>query len=297
MKSLKALSLFAGEFQSEDIALLSEIKNLRHLRLVDTRDSRSRRGAREDTDERYRERARAMQSIIKNSTSTLESLVVKTDKLLTDNHLLVHWGEKGPASAMSKAAEPERAAFYTLKSLNLTTNRLETDAIAQLHRSIDFTKLDELVIGPFGSENCLLFRNLAALTDPLSSQGANMKLRHLCVSMKGEYRLDLTPEEIIARLETKCRFISSFDSLETLQLDCFGEHPKNATIGPRLTDMLLQAILRHSNLRTLRIFRSVTTSTLAIPNLSAKAVGQIVDGLPWLQEFEFMADRGQMVGI
>ena len=54
---------------------------------------------------------------------------------------------------------------------------------------------------------------------------------------------------------------------------------------------MLQAILKHKNLRELRICYKGKISGKEIPYLSDKTVGDLVDGLPHLREFEFAPDE------
>ncbi|KAH8883470.1 hypothetical protein GQ53DRAFT_663811 [Thozetella sp. PMI_491] len=261
-KSLKALNLFTKMPDNEDVTALSQIKNLKHLSI-------------HDTDWGFSTPSKILQSIIKNSASSLESLTV-------------------PAGETAAAPE-KKAIFQALKSLDLTFYHAESDAIRAMVSAIDFTQLNELAIGNCHSDNSLLFRHLAGLNDSSSTGTSRMKLRHLCLTMDDGSPSRLTPEERREHLEAKCRFISSFDTLETLQLEDYGQYPENASItNPGLVDVVLQAILCHRGLRVLRISYRGKMSGYAIPYLSAATVGAIVDGLPQLREFQFAPDEVQM---
>ncbi|CAM1501380.1 Fc.00g105420.m01.CDS01 [Cosmosporella sp. VM-42] len=64
--------------------------------------------------------------------------------------------------------------------------------------------------------------------------------------------------------------------------------------NPGLSDILLYAILKHENLRSLRICYSGVISGRKIPYLSVTTVATIINNLPQLQEFEFAPEEAEM---
>jgi hypothetical protein len=261
----------------EDLLALANIKGLRHLRLSDSFYN-------------VPERRKALQAMIRNSASTLESLCIDTGNL---SPLLFDWAEKDPTLAVTK---PNKTILTALKSLSLECNTMREEDINTIFRAVDFTQLVELGRCRMFEQDRYFYRKLATLAKTAESDGTGMKLRHLCVTMSRYGSDDDTMEDIAKKIEDISGLISLFNSLESLELEDYGEYPvAGATTNPGLDNNMLQAILRNKNLKTLKIFYGCRSSDFRIPYLSPRNVGTLIDGLPQLQKFEFAPDEAQIV--
>lgn len=279
LKNLKALRLFSSEVEAEDMKPLAKIKNLKHL---DLQDYGGFRGAIDRN---------IMQSMLRNSLSTLQSLVVET--AMYAGNFLQGWESK---SSGKDGTTPGTHNFTALKSLSLSGITIDASAIKSLHKAIDFMQLGDLTLVHLNDTAGLLLQHLTSLTTSYQGISAGISLRKLNLKMSDDNFMH-TPEQKKAGFEAKCRFISSFGTLTTLELPDYGQYPDSIATNPGLADMLLQAILKHKNLRNLRIPYTGRTSGMKVPYISATTVGIIIAGLPHLQEFEFAPEEEQMVGF
>ncbi|CAG8955101.1 hypothetical protein HYFRA_00007116 [Hymenoscyphus fraxineus] len=97
---------------------------------------------------------------------------------------------------------------------------------------------------------------------------------------------DSTIENRKAIFESKYRFISSFDTLTSLSLMIYTVELGHAG--------LFQAILKHKNLRTLRIEYDDAWRNFIAYLSGACTVQTLIEGLPYLPEFEFSPDDTQI---
>ncbi|KAH8674452.1 hypothetical protein BGZ60DRAFT_373021 [Tricladium varicosporioides] len=275
LKNLKALRLFSSSVEAEDMKPLAKIKNLKHLDIQDYS------GFGNSIDRNI------TQSILRNSMSTLQSLVVETN--MYAGNFLQDW--KGKAAGMD-GTTPESCSFTALKSLSLSGITIDASAVKSLHKAIDFMRLGELTIVHFNDTDGLLLQYLTSFTSSQST-GTGINLRKLSLKMS-DNTFGHTSEQKKAQFEAKCRFISSFGTLTTLELPDYGQYPDSIATNPGLADILLQAILKHKNLRCLRIPYKGKMSGMKVPYLSATTVEVIIAGLPQLQEFEFAPEEEQI---
>jgi hypothetical protein len=280
LKKLKALRLISSAFENEDFTPFANIKNLKHLELEhyggsgDIIDSRN-----------------SLQSMLRNSMSTLQSLALATTGFASN--LLPYFESYDPGK---DATMCENHSFTALRSLSLSSMMIDASAINALHKAIDFMRLGQLTIVNLGDPDGLLMRHLITLAVSSQSVGECIRLRSLFLNMS-DHSFTATPAQEEAGFKAKCHFISSFDTLTTLELPNYGQYPSNIATNPGLSDILLQAILKHKNLKTLRISYSGIISGFKVPYLSAATVGAIIGGLPQLQEFDFAPQEEQMVGL
>ncbi|KAK7927816.1 hypothetical protein PG985_004814 [Apiospora marii] len=146
------------------------------------------------------------------------------------------------------------------------------ETIRQMLESIDFLKLERLVIlGPC-TTNSPLFESLAGVFGTAS--------RPYLTTL--EIRIWMNVEAVV-------RFISSFHTLTSLALSY------QRLLDRDDLEYLLPAILKHTRLETLRIpYRKKGSE--GVP-LSAQTVGAIVDGLPVLRNFEFAPEEENLKEI
>jgi hypothetical protein len=156
---------------------------------------------------------------------------------------------------------------------------ISPNQVEDMQRAIDFGKLDELIVSGF-KDDSRFFRQISA-----------SNLRHLWVSLFPEP----SPEKAKIRLESRCSFISSFSSLETLVLDSYGNHKENLIASNHeFANIIVEAIRKHSKLRILRI-TSKRESSVDVSFMGAEAVKSIIAGLPNLQILQFAPDCKEIV--
>jgi hypothetical protein len=274
LKNLKALCLFASDFKGTDMEAMASIKNLKHLYLED-------RG--NDYDSLVNKSAIA-QSMLLNSTATLQSLIWEANEWCIS--IFENWE--------TKAISTDAHSFTALKQFSISHVRIDEDFMTSIRKAIDFVQLSELKIGYLTDPECLLFNHLTSLAKYTQGTGASICLRSLSLKMSDDdYRY--SPEQQRASLEAKCRLLVSFDTLTALELVDYGQYPKGVATNPGLPEMLLEGILNHKRLRTLKISYNGVRSNYRVPYLSSETVGNIIDGLPQLQELEFAPDENQIV--
>ncbi|KAJ4327626.1 hypothetical protein N0V84_001875 [Fusarium piperis] len=249
---------------------LAKVKNLQHLHVEDYNWASGEGNN------------NVVRSILLNSRSTLRSLSMQTSSYATC--FLEDWEEMISAS---KSSQPH--ALTALKSFTLSGVGFDQgDFLKSLQRAIDFTSLQELRLGSLSQYNHHLFQYLASLAS--SAQGKPISLRTLSVDMSHD-RYGGAPEQKQLGYDAKSAFISSFNTLSTLQIVDYNQYPHEQRFNPGLADTMLKAILKHENLKVLRISYTGIIGDCKIPYLSAKTVAAIVNNLPHLEEFEFAPDE------
>jgi hypothetical protein len=270
LKNLQALRLLSNKSEYEARAPLAKIKNLKHLSVEDG----------------FSDKNGVIQSIVLNSASTLRSLAVTTDPYTTG--CFQDW-EK-----MVSANDPlsrEKHSLTVLKYLSLCGMSFDTAFIKSLQKAVDFMGLRELTLGHLADGKHILFQHLTTLT---TSSATGICLRSLSLDMSESWYGE-TPEQVQTTLAAICYFISSFDTLTTLEIKNFNQYPDTIPVNPGLPHALLQAILKHKNLKTLKISYAGMMGGRRIPFLSAKTVSAIIDNLPHLQDFEFAPQEAEIV--
>ncbi|KAF1817037.1 hypothetical protein P152DRAFT_387111 [Eremomyces bilateralis CBS 781.70] len=269
LKNIQALRLHEPEIEA--MTPLAKIKNLKHLSVENSSFNNN-----------------IVQSILLNSTSTLRSLVVKGNGYAIS--FLQDWEKK--VSADDALAKREYS-LTVLKSFTLSGVSFDATFITSLQRAIDYMGLCELTLGHLSDGKHLFFQHLTNLATSSHNSATGISLRSLCLEMSDD-RYGETPEHIQTNFEAKCRFISAFDTLTTLEVKDYNQYPNTITTNPGLPDTLLQAILKHQNLRSLKISYQGMVSGCKIPYLSATTVAAIIDNLPQLQDLEFAPEEAEI---
>ncbi|KAM6515042.1 hypothetical protein FSOLCH5_009279 [Fusarium solani] len=252
---------------------LAKVKNLQHLSVEDYSWG-SAMG-----------KDNVVRAMLLNSRSTLRSLSMKTSSYATS--FLEDWEKIVSASKSSQAH-----GLIALKSLTLSGVRFdEGNFLKSMQRAIDFASLQELKLGRLSEGRHRLFQYLSSFAG--SAQDKRIALRILSVDMSHNQRME-TPEQEQMGFDAKCAFISSFDTLSTLELVDYNQYPQEHVVNPGLSDTLLQAILKHENLRVLRISYRGIISGCKIPYLSAETVATIVNNLPHLEDFTFAPEESEI---
>lgn len=277
LRELKALSLNASDASSEDISPIAHIEGLKHLNLQLGWGGGPNIG----------------QRLIRNSMSTLRTLAIASNS--SYYHCFQNWDQIAGPSGPHDSDSGSR--FSHLHSLQMTHLLIDEEFIKIFQRVIDFAKLRELDIGFLVDDHVVFWPFLTGLVASFKSKNVDLHLRVFSTDMRDE-RHSYTSDQRAARVAVKSAFIASFDTLTTLELRNYGQFdPKQIPINPGLSDNLLQAILHHQNLTTLRMSYVGVISGLEIPYLSATTVSKIIDGLPVLRHFEFAPDETQIDAI
>jgi hypothetical protein len=273
LTNLQALRLLSGTSKAEAVAPLAKIKNLKHL-------SVEYGGSDESI---------AVRSILLNSASTLRSLLIQTASFATS--FWQDWEEKVFANDV---LAKQQHVLSALKSLSLSGVSFDSTSMKSLQSAVDFMALCELTLGRFSDGKHLLLQTLASLANSPQNNSTRISLRSLCLDMS-ENRLTETIEQRQTNFEATCRFISAFDTLTSLEIREYNQYPDTIPLNPGLPGTLLQAILRHKNLRSLKLSYAGVMSNHKIPYLSAATVATLVDNLPRLRNLEFAPEEARIV--
>lgn len=269
MKKLKALRLVNDSITAENKALLSNLQHLQHLSIIPAYNA--------DIFSASDSRNTHVRDILQGLAPTIRVLEVISNSCCSD--FVPGWNK----AATSHSASQVR--LDSLKSFTLQKISFDEAFVSSLHAAIVFPALHRLVLGPIYGGRDLFFNSLIRV---FANGGDRLQLRILRMSICPN-----TPaEESYAPFRSEsaiCRFLSSFDTLSTLELK-LEIHLHDAADGgdvpdPGLPDALLQALLKHKGLETLVI--SPTTYSNH-PWLSPSAVAKIIDAMPLLHGFEFV---------
>ncbi|KAF4958090.1 hypothetical protein FGADI_2648 [Fusarium gaditjirri] len=213
---------------------------------------------------------RPLQSMLLNSLSTLQSLEVRTTKYRSD--FLSDWKDKLKVRNPDASEQDFCGDFCANMMPNIT-------------RAFDFLKLRELNLMGLEEGQLTFFKHLEDLFSKADKR--DIHLRKLCLDMKGPGSASSYAETEV-HLEGKYRFISSFDSLTSLEIHDYNMYNTNMQSNPGLSRRLLQSVVKHIGLETLRFhYRHMGSEPWEIPFASAETVKILVKNLPSLRVFEF----------
>ncbi|KAF5575844.1 hypothetical protein FPCIR_12983 [Fusarium pseudocircinatum] len=261
MKNLKSIRLdpYEHSIKSEAITSLAKLSNLEHI-CIEDRGWGSIVVANE----------RLLQSMLLNSLSTLQSLEIRTSKYYSD--FLGDWEDK------LKARNPD--ALERGFSGDFCENMMPN-----ITRAFDFLQLRELNLMSLEEGQLTFFKYLEDLFSKADKR--DIHLRKLCLDMKGP-DAELSYAETEVHLEGMYRFISSFDSLTGLEIHDYNMYNTNVQSNPGLSRRLLQSVVKHTGLETLRFhYRHTGRDRWEIPYVSVESVKILVRNLPSLRVFEF----------
>ncbi|EXK84527.1 hypothetical protein FOQG_11316 [Fusarium oxysporum f. sp. raphani 54005] len=276
LKNLKSICLHPYErtIKPEAMIPLAKLSNLEHICIED----RSW-GSIAMTNER------PLQSMLLNSLSTLQSLEVRTVKYYSD--FLGDW--EGKLKARNPDALEQEYDFTALKSLTIHgisfSGEFCENMMPNITRAFDFLKLRELNLMGLEEGQLTFFKHLEDLFSKADKR--DIHLRKLCLEMKGP---DHEPSyaETEVHLEGMYRFISSFDSLTSLEIHDYNMYNSAVQSNPGLSRRLLQSVVKHTGLETLRFhYRHMGIESWEIPYASAETVNILIKNLPSLRVFEF----------
>ncbi|KAF4442079.1 hypothetical protein FACUT_2302 [Fusarium acutatum] len=275
LKNLKSIRLNPHEhsIKPEAIIPLAKLSNLEHI-CIEDRGWGSIVVAKE----------RPLQSMLLNSLSTLQSLEVRTSKYYSD--FFGDW--EGKLKGRNPDALEQEYDFTALKSLKLQgisfSGEFCENMMPNITRAFDFLKLRELNLMSLEEGKLTFFKHLEDLFSKADKR--DIQLRKLCLDMKGPGHTSSYAETEV-HLEGKYRFISSFDSLTSLEIHDYNMYNTNVQSNPGLSRRLLQSIVKHTNLETLRFYyRHMGSEPWEIPFASAENVNILTTNLPSLRVFE-----------
>ncbi|KAJ4259002.1 hypothetical protein NW762_008090 [Fusarium torreyae] len=266
LENLQALNLHLTSNRSDTHVLmqLAKVKNLKHFRVVHTDDS-------------------TVQEILMRSQSTLKTLTIYANQY--NSNFLEGFRE-------FKSGGSQGHAFTSLERLELEGVAFDGDSVKLLQKAFNLVGLREIRLRRLGSGRTLLIRHLMGLLQSSNVQKVNLKSLFLDVSRSQSS----SPDNDEVSHDPCCALIASFDTLTSLELHTRRRLLDTIPGKSGMQDSLLQAILRHSALKTLKISSTKTTydDTEKGLYLSAVTVASIVDGLPDLQEFGFAPKRKEI---
>ncbi|KAF5664461.1 hypothetical protein FHETE_7052 [Fusarium heterosporum] len=269
-RNLKALALRVNNVGERYTEAMAKIKNLQHLVLELS-------GYYDYT---FRSEINIPGSLIRNSRSTLRSLIVDSDSFTS-----LRFNDLGqPGQATESGGEK---LLPVLESFSMSgSSSMEPCDKETLANSIDFVALKELKFGSLSGDTKLIFEYLAdSFLVAHQDEKTEIKLRNLSMNM--ELKTWGVPQEARqATLDAKIRFISSFDTLSSLTLDAYGEYRRDLP-NPGLETSLLQGILKHEHLTRLKISTQGYRSDHDMPRLEPDTVSTLINGLSNLKELEF----------
>lgn len=274
LTKLKALAIHAYGADSPELAPLARIKDLKHLSIHIGYHSLT-----------------TGQSIIHNSMSTLQSLDMVSDSGLC--HYFQHWEKNLKLSGYDTANRLRKGPdLPSLRSLHIEGLMIDEEFIKEFPLAIEFSKLCKFTSANLRDPQTLLWPLLTNLVTSCKYSDTALNLRSLSIDMHDPQWHYEVEQQGPHKSAAKCEFIASFDTLTTLELPGYGQYRSGK--NPGLSNTLLRAITSHKNLRCLRISYIGIMSDLKIPYLDGKSVGNIIDGLPHLREFEFAPDELRM---
>lgn len=285
-KNLKALRLCVGGGSSSDLedeaAPLAKLNNLEHISIL----SRSWGSL-------VTSREKILQSMLLNSLSTLKSLEIRTTQWFSN--FLDDWEVQ--IKARNPDAMEQAHDFTALKSLSLSgvafAGQFCETVMPSLTRAIDFLQLRELTLKDLNEGKVAFFKYLEDLFR--GADKGTIQLRKLSLDMAGDEKSQsyVTTEY---QVEGIYRFISSFDTLTTLEFEEHNIYNSAVESNPGLSRRLQQVVLNHKELETLRFtYRGSGSGDYRTPYVSAKTVQILMKNLLNLRTFEFAPDENDLV--
>lgn len=277
LENLQALRLvlMESDIGSETLEPISKIKNLKHLHLQNL--------GYYDLDQKN-----LFRTMLLNSSTTLQSLLIWSNAY--SNTFMSGFAD---IFAKDEIISQRKYAFPALKSLGLHGPSFNAQLISPTQKTLDFMALRDLSIE--GQGLTLALSNLANEARLATEKGTTISLQSLTLDMNlNEYRA--RREHIRDTICASASFLSAFDTLTSLEIKSY-QHHKNTSIDPLSTISLLQAITKHTNLRTLKFSHAGIISENRIAFFGASSVTAIMESCPHLKEFEFAPQEAEIVSF
>ena len=167
LANLKALHIVSSGLPAEELEPLNQVKNLKHLNVTAHGSAFSA----------------TLQSILRNSLSTMQSLYVSSDYYTCQ--FLANWEKNLLLHRKSNPTiEGTGHDFTSLRCLHLVGVEVDDEFIKEFHKAIDLSKLRELACGGFSDTACQFYPSLTSLiTSYQASPFTPIDMRTLTLDM------------------------------------------------------------------------------------------------------------------
>lgn len=277
LKNLKALRLVSRntDHKNESLESLSQIKDLKHLGV-------------ENLGYYDLNKDNIVRSMLLNSSTTLQSLGIWTNSY--GPGFIDSWEEVVSANP---SLRNRKYTLVALKSLTLHGTSFTATLVTALQRAIDLLSLRDLSLD--GNYLEFFLRQLADLAATSSNSGTAVGLQNLTLEL-GRPAHGMAAGQIPAKIAASSSFISAFDTLTSLEIKNFHHH-QTIPVDALSTEALIQAIIKHKNLKTLRFSYAGTSHEYGGLFLRATSIAAIVNALPYLQLLEFAPQESEIVSL
>lgn len=195
----------------------------------------------------------------------------------------------------------------SLDSIYISQSWVDPKGTQTMLNAIDFTKLSEIELHYVGGPVSHLFKPLEEAFIRASTNRSGIRLRKLVIGAEFEHEQpqNHAGESEAAIENARFAFLSSFSDLTWLEISNYGMHPQPAwepgeepdrqpTFG--VPDVVINAILQHSRLKTLKLTNRSGTNWL-LTYLSPANLDSLITGLPELEHFHFYPYEWTMVRL
>lgn len=287
LKSLKALRIHyhCADLtpKCSNIAPMSQLRDLKHLSISTNECQCITPVSRDET----------LQSIILNSSSTLESLEVYPLKWDSS----IHADREGQVPVRNQDVIDD--GFSALKSLVLYghsarpingTDFQSNDGtyFSSIASKVNFLQLRKLHLGRLEVGQVKFFKSLEKSF--CSAERRDIQLRELTLDMHPELQ---GRDAYETEMDAMYRFIASFGTLTSLEIYDHNRFPHCRRNNPGLSEQLQEAIIVHSGLESLRLRYSETGEE--VPFFSTPDIETFTKNLSELRVLEVMVRDNDIV--
>ncbi|CZS81016.1 unnamed protein product [Fusarium graminearum] len=274
LKSLKALRIHyhCADLtpRCSNIAPMSQLRDLKHLSISTNECQCITPVSRDET----------LQSIILNSSSTLESLEVYPLKWDSS----IHADREGQVLVRNQDVIDD--GFSALKSLVFNDGTY----FSSIASKVNFLQLRKLHLGRLEVGQVKFFKSLEKSF--CSAERRDIQLRELTLDMHPELQ---GRDAYETEMDAMYRFIASFGTLTSLEIYDHNRFPHCRRNNPGLSEQLQEAIIVHSGLESLRLRYSETGEE--VPFFSTPDIETFTKNLSELRVLEVMVRDNDIVGI
>ncbi|VTO85134.1 unnamed protein product [Fusarium graminearum] len=253
--------------QCSNIAPMSQLRDLKHLSISTNECQCITPVSRDET----------LQSIILNSSSTLESLEVYPLKWDSS----IHADREGQVLVRNQDVIDD--GFSALKSNDGTY-------FSSIASKVNFLQLRKLHLGRLEVGQVKFFKSLEKSF--CSAERRDIQLRELTLDMHPELQ---GRDAYETEMDAMYRFIASFGTLTSLEIYDHNRFPHCRRNNPGLSEQLQEAIIVHSGLESLRLRYSETGEE--VPFFSTPDIETFTKNLSELRVLEVMVRDNDIVGI
>lgn len=228
----------------------------------------------------------SIQSIIENSSTTLESLDLRNIDT--------------PLECFIPRRSPLGVPIYrldNLKSLSLHGIHFDQAFVNSLAKVIDLASLRILQLAPSPStddelsndestdDEGILYRHMTELNTSTTNKHTRLQKLSIYIPSDETWLRD--------KFETICDFISSFDTLQALEINYLDLMVYSSDGVDEVWESLIPAIARHKTLKTLKLWFEMQTEL--VKPISAVHIAALVQQLPQLRTIVLIPDESDLV--